>query len=156
MYTHALHVYLLIRLGVGPANVHMYYACILTHTAWRWPRLCTHVLCMYTCSYGLALASPMYTCARYVYLLIRLGSDLAYVHMRYVCALTRAAWLRPRRATISHAWVHHVCLGTCLTFIRYHSPSYLSSVAVPWDVACHSGDDGPVAMHLSYHGLIGR
>lgn len=63
------------HLFLGPRYVRTCFACIHTFTSRLWPRLCMHVLCMYTYSYG--------TRAMHVYLLTRLGSGLAYV----ACAL---------------------------------------------------------------------
>ena len=58
-------------------------------------------------SYCLAGVSPTYACATHAYLLLWLGSCLAYVCMCHSCILTFVAWLVPRRC------VHVLRMHTC-------------------------------------------
>ena len=66
----ATHAYLLLWLGSGPADVCICFACILTLMAWHFPRLCMHVLCICTYSYGLARFLPMCAYAMHAHLLL--------------------------------------------------------------------------------------
>ena len=149
-----MHVYLLIWLASGHADVHALRMCT-THPPWLWPFLCTHVIGVCTYSYSLALASPMYmrfacvpthtawlwprlcTCARCVYLLVRLGSCLAYVHaLRTSTYLYGFAPASPMHAYAMReylliwfgpclAYVHALCMCTYSYSLALASPMYM-------------------------------
>ena len=156
---------------LSPAYVSMRHTCTPTLTAGLTPRpcihalCCVHMLCMYTYSYSLALALPMYTCALQVYFLLRLGPHLAHVCIRVLCIYTYSCGLA--HTAPMYRSIPVLCMYTNSYGLAPASPTYIFALCIcthslPWlTLATHTYYTTHVClllwrwMHIAYLPCMG-